>query len=186
MSAVNRVQALEATGPVRAQPIRKRPRNTVPLAPGASKDVKRLAAVVLEVLAGLRTPLQAAEALGRSEAGYYQLEARALRGLLEACVPKPKGRQANPAGGLAQLQRENERLRRDLQRQQSLVRVTQRSIGLTPPPTPPPKAVGKKKRKRQPVVRALSLATRLRQEAEAPASAPVASEAPAPSSLVDG
>jgi hypothetical protein len=172
MSAVNRVQALEATGPVRAQPIGKRPRNTVPLAPGASKDVKRLAAVVLEVLAGLRTPLQAAEAIGRSEAGYYQLETRALRGLLEACVPKPKGRQANPAGGLAQLQRENERLRRDLQRQMSLVRVTQRSIGLTPPPAPPPKAAGKKKRQRKPVVRALSLATRLRQEAEVVAEAP--------------
>jgi hypothetical protein len=178
MSAVNRVQALEATGPLRTQPIGKRPRNTVPLAPGASKDVKRLAAVVLEVLAGMRTPLQAAEAIGRSEAGYYQLEARALRGLLEACAPKPKGRQANPAGGLAQLQRENERLRRDLQRQQSLVRVTQRSIGLTPP-APPPKAAGKKKRQRKPVVRALSLATRLRQEAEAPASDPAASGAPA-------
>ena len=92
------------------------------------------------------------------------------------CAPKPKGRQANPAGGLAQLQRENERLRRDLQRQQSLVRVTQRSIGLTPPPAAPPKAAGKKRRKRKPVVRALSLATRLRQEAET-AAAPAGPDA---------
>src|ERR1700678_4542643 len=105
--SVNRASAPEATGPVRVKPVERRPRNSVPLAPTTSKDAKRLAAAVLEVLAGLRTPLQAAEALGRSEAGYYQLEARALRGLLEACVPKPKGRQANPAGGLAQLQREN-------------------------------------------------------------------------------
>src|ERR1700678_2763200 len=105
--SVNRAQAPEAMGPQRAKPINKRPRNTAPLAPGASKDAKRLAAAVLEVLAGLRTPFQAAEAIGRSEAGYYQLEARALRGLLEACVSKPKGRQANPAGGLVQLQREN-------------------------------------------------------------------------------
>ena len=67
----------------------KRARNTVPIAPETSKDAKRLAAVVLEVLAGLRTPPQAATAIGLSQAGYYQLEARALRGLLEACVPKP-------------------------------------------------------------------------------------------------
>jgi len=165
------------------RPVAKRPRNSVPLAPTASKDAKRLAAAVLEVLAGLRTPLQAAEAIGRSEAGYYQLEARALRGLLEACVPKPKGRQASPASDLAQLQRENERLRRDLRRQQSLVRVTQRNIGLPPPPAPPPKGSGNKKRQRKPVVRALSLAARLRQEAAAAdvPSAPDASGLAAPS-----
>jgi hypothetical protein len=147
-----------------------------------NKEAKRLAAVVLEVLAGLRTPLQAATALGRSEAGYYQLEARALRGLLEACVPKPKGRQSNPASALALLQRQNERLQRDLARQQSLVRVTQRSIGLSPPPVAPPKSVGKKKRQRKPVVRALSLAKRLKQEAEAttPAADLSASGSPAP------
>ena len=52
---------------------------------------------MLEVLAGVRTPPQAATAIGLSLAGYYQLEARALHGLLEACVPKPKGRQPNPA-----------------------------------------------------------------------------------------
>jgi len=159
----------------------KRARNTVPIAPEASKDAKRLAAVVLEVLAGLRTPPQAATAIGLSQAGYYQLEARALRGLLEACVPKPKGRQPNPGGDLAQLQRQNERLQRDLIRQQSLVRVTQRSIGLSPPPAAPLKsAAGKKKRKRKPVVRALSLAKRLKQEAAEPATATAGESSPAP------
>ena len=43
----------------------KRPRNTVPIAPQASKEAKRLAAVILEVLAGLRTLPQAADALSR-------------------------------------------------------------------------------------------------------------------------
>jgi hypothetical protein len=147
----------------------RRQRNSVPLAPEMNKEAKRLAAVVLEVLAGVRTPPQAATAIGRSLAGYYQLEARALRGLLGACVPKPKGRQSNPANSVAQLQRENERLQRDLARQQSLVRVTQRSIGLSPPPAPPPKPTGgKKTRKRKPVVRALSLAARLKREAAEP------------------
>jgi hypothetical protein len=98
---------------------------------------------------------------------YYQLEARGLRGLLEACEPKLKGRQPNPARELAVIQRENERLRRDLARQQSLVRLSQRSIGLSPPPPPAPKSAGKKGRKRKPVVRALRMAARLKQEADA-------------------
>jgi hypothetical protein len=154
----------------------KRPRNTVPLAPGLSKEAKRLAAVIFEVLAGLRTPTQAAEALAMSLTRYYQVESRALRGLLEACEPRPKGRQVNPERELAAVQRENQRLLRDLGRQQSLVRVAQRTIGLTPPP--PPKAsktAGKKSRKRKPVVRALALSTRLQQEA---AAADAASENP--------
>jgi hypothetical protein len=145
----------------------KRPRNTVPIAPQASKEAKRLAAVILEVLAGMRTLPQAAEALQLSLQRYYQLEARGLRGLLEACEPKPKGRQPNPAREMAAIQRENERLQRELNRQQSLVRLSQRSIGLSPPPPPAPKASGKKGRKRKPLVRALSLAARLQQEANA-------------------
>jgi hypothetical protein len=150
--------------------ITKRPRNSVPLAPGLSKDAKRLAAVVLEVFAGLRTPQQGAEALAMSLAGYYQLEGRAMHGLLEACEPKPRGRQPDPEREMTVIRRENERLRRDLGRQQSLVRVTQRTIGLSPPPPPPKttaKTSGKKTRKRKPVVRALALATRLQQEATA-------------------
>ncbi len=150
--------------------VAKRPRNSVPLAPGSTREAKRLAAAILEVFAGLRTPMQAAGALAMSEARYYQVEARAVRGLLNACEPKPRGRQANPQRELAALTRENERLRQDLGRQQSLVRIAQRTIGLNPPPPPKPaaKTSGKKPRKRKPVVRALSLATRLQQEATTP------------------
>jgi hypothetical protein len=160
--------------------IEKRPRNTVPVAPQASKEAKRLAAVILEVLAGLRPPTQGAEALQLSLPRYYQLEARGLGGLLDACEPRPKGRQPNPAHEMALIQRENERLRRDLGRQQSLVRLTQRSIGLSPPPPPAPKSAGKKGRKRKPVVRALSMAAKLQQEANAaePPSGPDSSEQP--------
>jgi hypothetical protein len=162
--------------PTAPKVIVKWPRNTVPIAPQASKEAKRLAAVILEVLAGMRTLPQAAEALQLSLQRYYQLEARGLRGLLEACEPKPKGRQANPAREMAALQRENERLRRELARQQSLVRLSQRSIGLSPPPPPAPKSSGKKGRKRKPLVRALSLAARLKQEANT-AEAPSAADA---------
>lgn len=124
-----------------------------------------MAAAILEVLAGLRTPPQAAEALTVSLPRYYQLEARGLKGLLDACEPKPKGRQANPLKQMQEIQRENERLRQDVSRQQTLVRAAQRAVGLNAPAPPAAKEVGKKTRKRKRVVRALSLAARLKQEA---------------------
>ena len=54
--------------------------------PDASRGAKQLAAVVLDVLAGSRTPPQAAETLGVSLPRYYQLEAGALGGLVAAFV----------------------------------------------------------------------------------------------------
>jgi hypothetical protein len=143
----------------------KRPRHTVPLAPAESKESKHLAAVILEVLAGVRTPLQAAEALQVSLPRYYQLEVRALRGLVAACAPKPQGRQPRTDRAEAVLRRENEHLRRELTRQQSLVRFTQRQIGLAPPA---PKPATAKKRKRRPAVRALQMAQRLEREVAEP------------------
>jgi hypothetical protein len=130
-----------------------------------SKEARRLAAAILEVLAGARTPQQAAEALGMSLPRYYQIESRGLRGLLRACEARPKGRQPNPARELADLQRENQRLQRELSRAQSLARMAQRSLGLPPPAASPP-VQGKKGRKRKPAVRALTLAARLKLEAE--------------------
>jgi hypothetical protein len=129
----------------------------------ASTEAKRMSAAILEVLAGMRTPMQAAQALSVSLPRYYQLEAAGLRGLLSACEPKPRGRQANPLAEVAVLRREAARLQRDLARQQSLVRLAQRAVGLTAP-APPPKGAGKKARKRKPVARALTVAARLRAE----------------------
>jgi hypothetical protein len=141
----------------------KRPRNTVPLAPQASKEAKRLAAVILEVLAGVRQPSQAAEALQVSLPRYYQVETRALQGLLAACESRPKGRQPEMANELATLQQHNARLQREVARQQALVRVGQRVVGVPAAMSPAPKAAGKKKRQRK--ARALTMAARLRQEA---------------------
>jgi len=141
----------------------KRPRNTVPLAAEASKEAKRLAAVILEVLAGVRQPSQAAEALQVSLPRYYQVETRALQGLLTACEPRPKGRQPEMAHALATLQQHNARLQREVARHQALVRVAQRVVGVPAAVSPAPKAAGKKKRQRK--ARALTMAARLRQEA---------------------
>ena len=140
---------------------------------------RRLAAAILEVLAGERTPSAAALALGISVPRYYQVETKALQGLLQACEPKPRGRQAQAKSETgaaiaeaAKLRRENVRLQREVGRQQALVRAAQRSIGLPPPQTPSAKAgkSSKKTRKRR-VVRALSFARRLQQDAAPSASA---------------
>jgi hypothetical protein len=152
---------LETTAPVRRRA--KRTIGGVALGQGSSREAKRLAAALLEVLAGERTPAQAAEALGVSLPRYYQLEAGGLRGLLQACEPKPRGRQPNLAAEVATLRRHNERLRRDVARHQSLVRLTQRAAGLAAP-APPIKEAGKKTRKRKAVARALAVAERLREE----------------------
>jgi hypothetical protein len=144
------------------------PKGPAALAPGsgeASRDAKRLAAIILEVLAGERTPTQAAQALEVSLPRYYQLESRGLGGLVGACERVPKGRQRTPAREANALRKENERLRRDLTRQQSLVRLAQRTVGLSPPLRPD--KTGPQKRRRKPTARALSAAARLRQEAEA-------------------
>jgi hypothetical protein len=48
----------------------------------ASREAKRLAAAILEVLAGTQAPAEAARWLGISVARYYQLEVRGLAGLV--------------------------------------------------------------------------------------------------------
>jgi hypothetical protein len=152
------------------------PRN---LGEGASAEAKRLAAAILEVLAGARTPTEAAQALGLSLPRYYLLEDRAMQGMLVACEPRSLGRGPSPESALAALRRECDQLRRECTRQQTLVRAAQRTIGLAPPTpaTRTPERNGKKRRRR-PTARALRVAARLSQDDRPPAAvesaAPVA------------
>jgi hypothetical protein len=134
-----------------------------------SREAKRLAAVLLDVLAGARTPPQAAEVLGVSLPRYYQLEDRGVAGLTLACEARPRGRPADAQTELHALKKENERLKQEVARYQSLVRLTQRTVGV-PPPAPTAKAMGKRRR-RKPMVRAMRRAERLREEAEQAAGA---------------
>jgi hypothetical protein len=133
--------------------------------------VQRTAAAILEVLAGARTPAQAASALQVSVPRYYQMEARALRGLVAACAPRPRGPGHNADREVTKLRRQQERLERELTRQQTLVRLAQRSIGLAPPAAPAKD--GNKKRRRRPTARALQAAAHLQTDRQ-PAAAPVA------------
>lgn len=125
-------------------------------------QAKQLAAAILEVLAGARTPTEAATALSLSVPRYYQLEAQALRGLLQACEPRPKGRSRLEKTEVETLRKENQRLQIELTRHQALARAAHRTIGLSPP-TPVVNKPGKKPRKRR-VARALSVAERLKEE----------------------
>jgi hypothetical protein len=136
----------------------------VTLGQEVSRDTRRQAAAILEVLAGVRTPTEAAEALGMSLPRYYQVESRALRGLVAACAPRPKGRQQSVESAVAAQKREIERWRREAGRQQALARAAQRAVGLAPPaPTVGTKTMGKRMRRRR-VARALAVAATLRHE----------------------
>lgn len=141
-----------------------------------SPEAKRLAAAILEGLAGLRGPQEASEALGISMTRYYHLEARALQGLVSALEPRPRGRQQSPQAALLRVEREKARLERELLRAQALVRSAQRTIGLPSVRRGGKlKADGKKERRtRRAMVRAERAAEALRAE---PAAEPSAQEA---------
>jgi hypothetical protein len=158
-----------AERPPAAAPPRKPSRPGPAIAPGADREARQRAAILLEVLAGARTPPQAAQALGLSLPRYYQLEVAALRGLVEACQSKPRGRAPSAEVQLTALRKQVQRLEQDLARQQGLVRLTQRAVGLPPPTSPPatPKpGKGKGRKPRRPVARALRAAARLRSPQE--------------------
>ena len=119
-----------------------------------SGESRKHAAWVLEVLAGLRSPEQAAQALGMSLPTYYNLETRALRGLVHGCTPTPPGRTLMLLKQVRGLEIKSAALQKQLGRYQALLRNAQRSAGLSlPPPAPAGKSPGR--RKHQPAVRAL-------------------------------
>jgi hypothetical protein len=144
---------------------RQKPKRMAPGTQKGSDEARKKAAFVLDVLAGARTPTQAAEALGVSAMRYYMLESRALQGLLGACEPRPKGPTVSPEKRLAQLTRQVEKLRSEVTRYQALARATQRTVGVPPAKTVKTNGVdakGRKRRRRHPTVRALKAAAGFR------------------------
>jgi len=138
---------------------------------GVSAAARRQAAAVLEVLAGVRTPAEVAQQLAMSLTRYYIIEGRALQGLVAACEPRPHGRARSPASELAALRRECEQLRRQAARQQALLRVTERTLGLAGGAAAPSARAGapgaRKRRPRKPKARALQAAAALQEAAAA-------------------
>ena len=108
----------------------------------ASDDARRVACAILEVLAGVRSISDTAVVLGVSSARYYQLEARALQGLVQACEPRGPGplSGAGLAAEVAQLRVERDRLKAEAARYQALARLAHGAFGapLTTASAPPP------------------------------------------------
>jgi hypothetical protein len=133
---------------------------------GGSREANRIVVAILEVLAGMRSPAEAASALKISLPRYYILETRALEGMVTACEPKPLGKQPSPQTRIASLEKELQQARRECARQQALVRAAQRSVGLSATEAQkgkaPSKRDGQGRKKRCPTVRALKAANTLR------------------------
>ncbi|MHC4931801.1 MAG: hypothetical protein ACYTGV_06385 [Planctomycetota bacterium] len=98
-----------------------------------SRKARQLAAAVLSVLAGEKTTSQASAMMKISLPRYYQLETRALEGMVKALEPRPAGGQKTPESEIRALTKENQRIRRELTRVQALVRAAHRSLGLRDP-----------------------------------------------------
>jgi hypothetical protein len=130
-----------------------------------SRDAKRAAAVVLEVLSGVMGPSEGSETLGTSLNRYYELETRALQGLVTALEPRPKGRQRTREDEILTLEKEKKKLERELTRAQTLVRAAQRTIGL-PSKTSRKSAKTRSKPKTRRVHRGRKAVARLRAPSE--------------------
>jgi len=150
---------------------KKSPRRTKLLSHGmdverVSLESRKQASCVLEVLAGVRTPEQAASALEISVPTYYHLEMRALRGLVHGCTPEPPGRKQALLRQVREAEARCAEVERQVQRYRALLRSAQRAAGVLAEVVDEPKAkrrVGtaadssatRSRRPRKPRVRAL-------------------------------
>jgi hypothetical protein len=161
-----------SSSPAKKNGSAKKPRGTP--SKGPSQEARRIAATILEVLAGMRTPSEAAQVLSVSVPRYYALEQRAVASLVAGCEPHPRGAAKGPQQRIAELERDVQRLRQQCDRQRALARAVQRTVGLRMPAGSAatakdkasrlsPSASGKKRRERRPTVRALKAAQTLRQ-----------------------
>jgi hypothetical protein len=132
--------------------------------PEASVEAKRIAAAILEVLAGASSPTTAATALAVSLPRYYLLEQRAIAALVASCEPRT-GRAISATREVDILRKQLDRAERDATRYQTLLRVAQRTIGLAAPAAGgngKGKGSAKANRTRRPTARALVAARSLR------------------------
>ena len=150
--------------------VRRRPGRSPqdgPKVESGSTESRRRAAVVLEVLAGVLMPAEAAETRGFSLGSYFHLERRALEGLVKACEPRPKGRRASSAEKeMERLRHEVKRVEQESARYQALARAARSAAGLSAEALSKAKSktVAGKKRRWKPTVRALKVARTLKKE----------------------
>jgi hypothetical protein len=96
----------------------------------AGSHARKAVAAILEALSGESSTSEAAALLGISLSRYYQLETRALQGMLTAMEPRKRGKQKTPDGEIRALKAQKREVERELRRHQSLLRAANRSLGL--------------------------------------------------------
>lgn len=144
----------------KAEKTEKQARPNGPAVTGGSGEARKTAALVLEVLGGVLTPTKAAEVLGVSSTRYYQIELRALKGLLRGCEPAHKGPSVSPEKQIQKLEGRVDRLQNECSRYRALARAAQAAVGLSL--SEAEGSSGNGKRKRRPKARALRVASVLR------------------------
>jgi len=132
----------------------------------ASAAARRKAHLILEVLAGVRTPSSAAEELAIPLPRYYQWEDRAVAGLVRALEPRRRGPRRDPTKELDTVAAELEASRRECARYEALLRSAQRTIGLAAREEPADDRGAGGRRKKRPTVRALTAIRKLERGAE--------------------
>ncbi len=95
-----------------------------------SGQARKVVAAILQALSGEIGTSEAASLLGVSLSRYYQLEARALQGMLKAMEPRKRGIQKTPERQIQALVGEKKELEQELRRQKTLLRAAYRSLGL--------------------------------------------------------
>ena len=143
-----------------------------------SPEARKVGTAILEVLVGNRSPSDAATALSVSLPRYYQLETRALNGLLLSCEPRKKGYVRSPEREVENAQKKVQQLQRECARHQALARLAQRTIGLAAPVAAKSNGTSKRK-KRSPSVRALKVVEMLKSDPSGETQAGSAGEQPA-------
>jgi hypothetical protein len=123
-------------------------KKTGPSTLSGSKRARQITVAVLEVLSGEVGTSTAAEKLGVSLSRYYQLEARALAGMLQAVEPRTKGPQKTPEHEIRALQADKKLLEKELRRHQALLRAAHRSVGLVQGGGKPTSSKGRARAKR--------------------------------------
>jgi Helix-turn-helix domain len=132
----------------------------------ASSGARRKAHLILEVLAGVRTPSSAAEELAIPLPRYYQWEDRGVAGLVAALEPRRRGPRRDPTKELESLAAELESSRKECARYEALLRSAQRTIGLASREDPEGERSAAGRKKKRPTVRALTAIRKLERGAE--------------------
>jgi transposase InsO family protein len=135
------------------------------------------------------TPKQAGESLGITLPRYYALEVDAFGGFLRALEPKSQGYQRTPEREVERLEKENARLSREAERMKTLLRASQRMVGMlaaVPKVKTPAGPVGKDVKKGRKPKKAVIRVMRLKEHLESAPSVSVGTSPATPSSAPSG